>query len=194
MRRLNRNPTSKWGKLSAASKLDAVLQDSILDAKAHLGHSQNYDTSQIASADAEFYAQGDLELHQSRTTWEKRMALRRHKLVLDALHRWWDCMLKSKVVTWNTVHSTTPRITGSAGTEVREATLGKRVYLDLQARFYQALVGRANSTEAQIEAEEAWKRDCPDGTELSRRQFQDSLFEMADIWSRGVDPAECAPF
>lgn len=45
--------------------------------------------------------------------------------------------------------------------------------------------------EARQQAEESWADDSSKGSALSRMQWYDSLFELADTWTVGIAPIEC---
>jgi hypothetical protein len=72
--------------------------------------------------------------------------------------------------------------------------LHKVGYCRMLRCFYAALLGERDEAHAQQLADEDWERDTNGAKMLSHEQFQRSLFELADLWCEGVEPAEYVEF
>ena len=48
-----------------------------------------------------------------------------------------------------------------------------------------------DANDAEKEALADWAKDSKGASTLARSAFLDGLFELADVWTTGVDPEEC---
>jgi len=73
--------------------------------------------------------------------------------------------------------------------------LGRKEYLGLQLRLYRVLIDEYDPDDALRCGEEAWAEDCPTGEPgLDIKALKDSVFETADLWTRGIEVAEYEEF
>ena len=101
-----------------------------------------------------------------------RFLLRRNELVTDQLARWWEMLAGDK------------------------GSINFTEYIALQLVLHKVLVAPPfDRAAAEVEAEESWAYECPQGGRLmSRHLIQDSLFDLVDQRTRSTTPEECAEF
>ena len=104
--------------------------------------------------------------------WRLRMSLRKHPLVTEQLHRWWQLVAATYI----------PESDQSEEAAMREG-LGLRMseYLDLQVKLYKVLINPFDPRDAKECARADWKSDCGGGAKLDRDHLMDCVFEVADV-------------
>ena len=114
--------------------------------------------------------QGDAELHTVEM-WEKRFALRRHKVVREELHKWWMAAL--------------PALQSRVDEGQIHPHMDKESYFRIYQLLFRAMAEREgepySDEEALASAAEDWASDSRDGHSVSRELFMDAIFQLADL-------------
>ena len=114
--------------------------------------------------------QGDAELHTVEM-WEKRFALRRHKVVREELHKWWLAAL--------------PALQSRVAEGQVHPHMDKESYFHIYQLLFRAMAAREGERYSQDEAidcaAEDWASDSRDGQSVSRELFMDAIFQLADL-------------
>lgn len=130
------------------------------------------------------WKQGNLSLH-TQDKLDERYALRYHPAVTKALDVWWSVVLHSLKMDGDQVNA-----------------LSRERYLTICCRIYFALVPKP-SKQKKIKAYEEdaiksaaadWEHDSQGESVMRRGLFLDALFELADVWTEGIDANEYADF
>lgn len=106
----------------------------------------------------------------SEEALRKRHALRQLPQVKSVLRAWWAL--------------------ADAGCS---GVIGREEYINLQRKVYVAMCaegGEYDAAEAQKYAERDWMNDSCDGKPLNRIQFENALFELADVNTDTIDEEE----
>ena len=120
-------------------------------------------------------AQGDLDMY-TEANLEKRFKLRRAPEVLEALQMWWSCAQRS------------------IRTERREGHgLVRDEYMRICMKIYRAMIAEFDEAEAAECSEQDWVQDAKGEPELSRERFMDAMFELADVWTKSIEPQAIGP-
>ena len=126
------------------------------------------------------WEQGDKALYSSASI-EARYKNRTNKEVYHWLDVWWDSAFE---------HS-------HSGSE-RPMAMSKQVYVKLFVRVSQAIFEFESEEWDEAElmrlVEEAWDEESGGQDQLTRSRFNDSLFELVDMWTDTVEPAEYVSF
>jgi hypothetical protein len=126
--------------------------------------------------------QADATVH-TLDTWEQRMALRRSKAVRATLQTWWSTAMRTLRA----------QCEGDGILHMDFAT-----YTLIYKRIVEALAHESDEPYDEVEAEgyaaEDWSRDSHDGLTMTREAFQDSLFQIADLYTEEVDEHQYAHF
>jgi hypothetical protein len=141
---------------------------------------------QAAPEKLQYWDQGDALLYE-KDALARRIALRRHPLVRGALHRWWETALRS-VQTGTAGRRPAKGEADGAGGEVQVTRIKPWQYRLVMHKVYKALVEEWNPEAADACALEDWERDSKGGEDMTRELFNDALFELADVWTHGIDP------
>lgn len=156
------------------------------------------------------WQQGDESMYEANRLQE-RFANRTHENVKLELGRWWTAAQSSapdratgKSSAWRLVEAQMDSITGDHG---EKGTLGRAEYGHMMNRIHSVLEedeGGENEDEgghgldqAEMDAliEEAWQADTNGrGDHLTRGEFNDSLFELADLWTDSTACEEYCQF
>ena len=129
-----------------------------------------------------YWLQADPSLH-SAAMLKKRFALRHHSLVLAPLHAWWVAAMHTL-----TIEQAPKQANG-------QHCIAYDGYRAIYHRIFRAMMADFDPSEADAILDDDWKHDCPAGaTALPRETFQDAIFQLADVWTAGVDPEEYAAF
>ena len=67
-------------------------------------------------------------------------------------------------------------------------------YLGIFKKVYKALVSSYDEEEAHEAVKEDWENDAKGGDRLPASRVRDAVFELADVWTSGSTPEECATF
>ena len=116
--------------------------------------------------DAEYWQQADESMH-SNTAWKLRLKLRAHPAIQQELERFAQCVMSD----------------GETG-------LTYQRYARLQLCLYKALVEPFSEKDAYECAAQDWREDAKGHKVLDREALMGSLFEMCDVWTHTIDPAE----
>lgn len=123
-----------------------------------------------------YWRQGDANMLTVEAL-KARAQIRYHNDVDEELQRWWQCSLTSMK-------------------EERRAhgILSKEDYVVLSLKLNKCMVPQFDEAEARAAAEVDWVNDSKGEAHLTRATFMDCVFELADVWTRGLDPAEYVEF
>ena len=128
------------------------------------------------------WEQGDKAMYSSASI-EARYKNRTNKEVYHWLDVWWDSAFE---------HS------GSHSDSERPMAMSKQVYVKLFVRVSQAIFEFESEEWDEAElmrlVEEAWDEESGGQDQLTRSRFNDSLFELVDMWTDTVEPAEYVSF
>ena len=121
-------------------------------------------------------------------SWTRRLALRFSPLVRDVLEAFWKAALASEYLEM--------RLADPSASTARPTSIGFTNYAHLFRRVYITLIEDFDTEECEASIEEDWASDCaPGGGEVMERDaYQDALFELADLWTEGIDAGEYAQF
>jgi hypothetical protein len=175
--RWSRGEKNKWGVLSRGADVGQLLDRARFYAKSMARSREEMEGVATDDEQAAFWQQGDAALHQ-RACWRARIALRRDKMIVGELEHWWTMISASYSVPEFGV----------------EASLTFNEYAELQVRLYKALIIPFDESDARSGAREDWRGDASNSGTLERLRVMDSIFELADVWTRHVDPAEYVAF
>ena len=120
-----------------------------------------------AGPEADYWDQADMTMH-TRVGWHLRRKLRTHPIILDELEKCTYCVLPKGA----------------------SSNLNFKDYTQLQLTLYKALVPKFNEKDARKCAKEDWQTDCKGEDGMNREHLKDSIFELADNWTRSIDPRE----
>lgn len=175
----------KWAELGSLfrANLPTALARSAEDAAAaqeaasaeQVAASEGIRTTMGEGESVPFWMQGDLTLY-SKDNLKRRHALRHHPVVVEELQNWWSCALRSM----------------QSGGHVGEHELSRQRYEQISLRIYKAMIETYDEDEARSSAAQDWAQDCRGECVLSRERFMDAMFELADVWTKSIDPEECA--
>ena len=127
--------------------------------------------------------QADASMHTQKM-WEVRLALRREPSMRAVLQTWWLAMLRT------IQHAFPPG-------EVPH--VDEETYVHIFVIISHCIAAHEgepfDEAEAWESAREDWASDCSPGSDaMSREQFQDALFALADVYVDSVAPDEYARF
>ena len=108
-----------------------------------------------------YYLQGDEELNRTLPS-AQRQALRFDPRVIKELDRFWRVFRQA-------------------------ASISKPEYMMVHYKFAAVLIPDLSPDEAHDSAEEDWLADAHGADRMSKAQFLDSLFELADLYTTGID-------
>ena len=123
-----------------------------------------------------FWQQGDLDMY-TEANLAKRYKLRHSPEVLEVLQMWWACAQRSM-----------------QSEKLEGTVLARDDYVRICTKIYKAMIDNFDAAEAAEAAEQDWLQDSKGETELSRESFLDAMFELADVWTRTIEPEEYAAF
>ncbi|KOO22721.1 hypothetical protein Ctob_008296 [Chrysochromulina tobinii] len=126
----------------------------------------------------ELWQQGDSSLATEQKMLE-RHKLRFDRRVLEVLQAFWEASQRS--------------IQSDDRGDACEV-LSKEAHANMLKRVYRVMIKNYNEVEAEQSIAEDWVRDAKGKDWLTRKQFQDALFELADTWTRGICPYEYTAF
>jgi hypothetical protein len=128
------------------------------------------------------WEQGDKALYSSASI-EARYKNRTNKEVYHWLDVWWDSAFERS---------------GSHSGSERPTAMSKQVYVNIYVRVSQAIFEFESEDWEEAElvrlVEEVWDEESGGQGHLTRSQFNDSLFELVDMWTDTVEPAEYVSF
>ena len=126
----------------------------------------------------ELWQQGDASLATEQKMLE-RHKLRFDRRVLEVLQAFWEASQRS--------------IQSDDRGDACEV-LSKEAHANTLKRVYRVMIKNYNEVEAEQSIAEDWVRDAKGKDWLTRKQFQDAIFELADTWTRGICPYEYTAF
>ena len=173
-------PATKWKALKANSKAGGYVQAAKRRLWAVKGAREEFDAD-AEDEDAEYWRQGDAALH-TREIWELRMDLHGHVEVVEELHKWW-LVLRATFA---------PRDHGT----VRAGWEGLVMddYCKWQMRLYKALIAPFDKRDAKKCARVDWHIDRHGQPTLGRLAIYDAMFQLCDLWTRGISVDEYVAF
>ena len=131
---------------------------------------------------SKYWEQGDEELH-TKAVWEQRMELQTHPAITEELHTYWVMLRRS--------FAPADEPAGA----VKDWGLSKDDYTKLQLRFYKVLIKPFDPVDARKCARMDWKTDMKGNNDrMGRLKIYDSIFEIADVWCKGVRAQEYVMF
>ena len=141
------------------------------------------DASQIAQL--RWWQQGDLQLNTAEAL-QLRAENRRVPIVLAELEKWWQAAVQGTFDVSEVVDC-------SLLDRVHYTSIFRKIALALLEDDEAEEVSAAIS-EAMLQADEGWREDSRGRPCLERKQWYDSLFELADTWTADVAPTSYATF
>ena len=131
----------------------------------------------------EYWKQGDASLATEENIRE-REALRFDRRVMDELN-----------VIWQVVVSSSCRLEGGESPDAfAQQTLSQDAHAMMMHRIYRIMLQTYDKDDATETIEKDWKSDAKGKATLNRKEFGDSLFELADTWTSGICPHEYVLF
>ena len=100
-----------------------------------------------------------------------RAALRHDESVSAALDEWWEAT----------------DVDGSGFVDREE-------YIELGKALYRVMIADGDEAAAQSSAEDDWVEDCGGEAVMSGVRFRDAIFQLCDLWTEGLDPADYVAF
>lgn len=136
-------------------------------------------TSNEELAALPYWQQGDTELNTAEAL-DLRGALRHEPAIVAELQVWWEAAQRSL----------------QSGPDPTASAIPKADYLRMSRMLSKVMLSEADfdRDEAQAAAEEDWAEDAGGGDEMARERFMNGLFELADVWTVGIDAAEYVAF
>ena len=179
--------TSKWKGLGAfflrtGSQRMSICLGQDLQAKRSADEAQHNANGAVLMVEegqeksVPFWQQGDLDMY-TEANLAKRYKLRHSPEVLEVLQLWWACAQRSM-----------------QSEKLQVTALARDDYVRLCTKIYKAMIESFDEAEAAECSEEDWLQDSQGEAELSRERFLDAMFELADVWTRTIEPAEYAAF
>ena len=179
----------KWKKVRDSQAGRNFITIAQQKAKATKGRSALFDEEHHEEEDAPYWKQGDASMH-TQALWEIRMDLSTHPMVLDELHNWW-------LMLGNSFGPGAIEDEAAGGAiKPRFAGLNETMYGKMQLRLYKALITPFDPTDARKCARDDWKADRKGNNMevMDRLTLNESLFELADVWTLGSRGEEYALF
>ena len=122
------------------------------------------------------WQQADPKMHTEESLRQRRYLKEAHPSrffgLAEALEAWWLSMTTNSGATIVTKHE----------------------YVMLCCKIYKVLNGSWDADDALRHAEEDWERDSKGEHEMNRDRFTDGIFQLADHWTFGLQPAEYTGF
>lgn len=112
----------------------------------------------------------------------RRLALRNDTCVLVELEAWWLTAMHSLSEEEAPRRAFGRRAIARAGYD--------HVYLNI----FRCMLREVDEVEAKQTLDEDWIADSDGNDVLSKERFMDALFQLADVWTDGITPAEYADF
>ena len=163
-----------------------------------------------------YWLQADASLNNERIV-RRRLALRHDSLVELPLLAWWECAMHSlsakpyldgqrevekqlQVSSQNQSPSPSNHHTPSQLSSQPPYGIAKEGYLRIFRKVTRCMLPRRGLADTAQEEEEEralrdeWTQDSLGLPVLSRERFCDAVFQLADLWTSGVDPVEYADF
>jgi hypothetical protein len=135
-----------------------------------------------SDAGVPYWLQADPSLN-SGPMLRRRFSLRHHSLVLRALWGWWEAALHTLL------EDQMPRLPPSM-----DHGLGREGYDYILRRVFRCMLPTFEEDAIKQSLDEDWDHDSQGLEALTREQFQDAIFQLADVWTEGVTPEEYADF
>ena len=163
----------------------AVLQSLAGDAAQRRHFLQDAEMNRREALDDGETLAADEEDMYSLENLDKRFSLRHDPTVLNVLQEWWKCaqrFLQSE---------------GKPDDRVEEDS-----YSQIFLKIYKVMISEYNRAEAAEAVAEDWQNDSADSRKnfpnepphLTGEAYMDALFELADVWTVGTDPADYTSF
>ena len=165
---------------------DSVVANFLNDARANVKAEEAQKALAAGLVQAERYdgdkelaewQQGDRSMYTSENL-KRRMALRRHALVTASLQLFWEAALRSV----------------QSGGDTTAGALHRVGYETMMNRIYRALMQEWDPIDAATCIEEDWERDSRGRDHLTREMFFDSIFELVDVWTKGIAASDYVEF
>ena len=140
------------------------------------------DAAEQHGEEAEAWQQGDKSLY-TQDMITQRMKARRDGGVKDALYKWWVCAIHSKP---DALRKGDVRELQCAESNVQEVT--EEQYVTMMKKVYKTMLKVYDANDAENEARADWAKDAKGAATMGQTRFLDGLFELADVWTKSVDP------
>ena len=154
----------------------------IEEAAAEGGKSASQVVTEVTSteelAKLEVWQQGDASMMTEEKLVQRR-SLRFDRKVLQTLNTWWE---------------TAQRSVQERGGDPYADTIDQEAHATVFRRLYRVMLKEYDAVDAEATISEDWRRDAKGSSELTRKGFCDSFFELADTWTVGIDPCEYSAF
>ena len=122
----------------------------------------------------------------TRRALRARAALRHDRRVLEALDLWWTTAANSM------------RLAGRTGDGEDAFAVCEEEYVQVSMKIYKAMIQPYDEVEAEANARKEWNDDTRGrgltSERLPNESFKDAIFELADLWTAGIDSVEYAAF
>ena len=109
-----------------------------------------------------------------------RARLRRHPDVVNKLQVWWDTAQRSMRI--------------AHGNTYEASMLARDEYIKVMLLISKAMMDNFDLDEAQRCAEEDFEQDAQGQDTMSREQYMDALYELADVYTMTLEPEEYVQF
>ena len=125
-----------------------------------------------------YHLQGNPDFDRASKV-EQRQALRHQPIIEKVLLVWWATAI-------NSCRSSLKR--------GKDGEIPKEVMTQISRKLYRALVEHWDAQDARDNAESEWAAEMGDTKEIGRERFMDSIFEVADQWTFGIEEGEYVDF
>ena len=173
-------PNSKWARVEsviASSKGQALFA---FDQNAHMGALRRgmADDQEEASKAGDWRAIGNDEMYLEEVL-NARVRLRYNGAVVQELRKWVRA---------------TESLNKRSGGQPYILFVDKVLYTTVMSKVVLAMTTKMTLPEITTTTEEDWTLDSRGEPAMGLERFKDCLFELADLWTSGPDPAEYAAF
>ena len=166
--------------------------------RAAQGAAQEFQAS--GDDDAAYWEQGDKQLH-TREIWDLRMDLHGHPDVVEELHRWWVALRTTFAPSGEDRAKSEASFQGLKQTDYIQwqtrcvcgpSCLARGMRHAATCRLYKALVAPYDARDAKKCARIDWHVDRHGQTTMGRLAVYDAMFQLCDLWTRGISLDEYA--
>ena len=167
--------------VAAASPLQGIMDKARIQKEARKGASEA--VMSVKSVEelerTPLWKQGDASLNTNDKLIQ-RAELRHHPDITAELQNWWVVAQQSM----RSVH----------GDEYSATSATRDEYVKISRLLCKSMMQDFDSNEAERIAQEDFLHDAQGNATISREQFMDALFELADLWTKTIEPQEYVDF
>ena len=138
-------------------------------------------TSKKEIEELEYWKQGDASLATAEKLVE-REALRFDRRVMNELNAFWEVVMNSYCRC------------GDEAVDPFMESLPQEAHAMMMKRIYRIMLRAYDEDDAKITIADDWKSDAKGKASITRKEFGDALFELADTWTSGICASEYAIF